>query len=179
MRPALCFLFALAGLLCPAAGTCFAGGRCMAPVPGLGLALVSALTVTPGVISFPPSAPDSGTVAASSGAALSWSVEGGSPLQTWNVSVQSDSETFAGCTNVPVSAVTVACASATVEGGGGTGACGASATLSTVARQVAGGAQGSGTQNYRVQLNYLLAESWRYVANPSCTLTVTYTVNAL
>ncbi len=95
------------------------------------------------------------------------------------MSVQATASTFSGCSTVPVSAVTVACATASVDGGGGTGSCGAPFTLSTVAQQVAGGVEGDGTQFYLVQLNYTLAESWRYVASPSCAVTLTYTVNAL
>jgi hypothetical protein len=34
------------------------------------------------------------------------------------------------------------------------------------------------TGSYSVSINYTLAESWRYVADSSCTITLTYSVNA-
>ena len=43
---------------------------------------------------------------------------------------------------------------------------------------VAGGAQADQTGNYSVSINFALAESWRYVASSSCTINLTYLVNA-
>lgn len=178
MKQALLILVVLAGMAHPAAAGSLLGGRCMLPMLGLAFSTVNSLMVTPGTISFLASNPNGGPVSGSSAATVNWSVVDGAALQTWNISVQATASVFSGCTTVPVSAVTVSCASASV-GGGGTGTCGGSFTLSTVAQHVAGGAQGVGTQPYNVQLNYTLAESWRYVANPSCSLTLIYTVNAL
>ena len=45
-------------------------------------------------------------------------------------------------------------------------------------QQIAAGAEGDGTNSYTVTTNFTLAESWRYVANSSCTITLTYSVNA-
>lgn len=180
MRPAT-ILF-VAALACPPASAAVGGingGRCGAPRLGLGLGTISSLLATPGTISFAASNPDLGAVAGSSAATVSWVVQDGSTLQTWNVSVQAGGASFTGCSTVPVSAVSAACASASVGGGGGTGTCGGAFALSTVAQQVAGGAEGDGTQSYTVLISYTLAESWRYIAaNSSCTLTITYTVNA-
>ncbi|HUQ94019.1 MAG TPA: hypothetical protein VM120_20230 [Bryobacteraceae bacterium] len=162
----------------PAAAAGLRGGGCAVPNFGLAFGTINSLMATPGTISFPATNPNAGVVSGSSSATISWTVQNGSPLQSWTISVQASASTFTGCSTVPVSAVSVACASASVGGGGGTGSCGGAMTLSTVAQQVAAGVEGDGTQSYLVLINYTLAESWRYVANSSCTLTLTYTVNA-
>jgi hypothetical protein len=143
----------------------------------IALGTVHLLSASPGTISFQASNPDSGMVTGSSPASLSWSIQSGSTLKGWTLSVQADSSSFAGCPTVPVSAVQVSCGSATA-GGGGTGACGGSFPLSTSPGQIAGGAQGDGTNSYLVSINFTLAESWRYVAKPSCSITLNYSVNA-
>jgi hypothetical protein len=102
----------------------------------------------------------------------------GSHLQNWSLSVQAGSNTFVGCPTIPISAIHVNCGTTYVSGGSGTGACNGSFPLSTSAQQVAGGAEGDGTQSYSVSVNFTLAESWRYVANSGCTITLTYSVNA-
>jgi hypothetical protein len=38
--------------------------------------------------------------------------------------------------------------------------------------------EGDGTNMYTTTLTFTLAESWRYMANPSCSLNLTYSVNA-
>jgi hypothetical protein len=44
---------------------------------------------------------------------------------------------------------------------------------------VASGNEGSaGAHTFTVVLNYQLTDSWSYIANTSCPLTITYTVNA-
>jgi hypothetical protein len=179
MKKALHIAVALIGVACPAAAEGLGGGRCMLPKLGWALGTVSSLMATPGTVSFSAMNPDTGAVSGSSVATLGWSVMSGSHTQSWTLSVQASSSAFTGCATVPVSAVSVSCASASVGGGSGTGSCSGTSTLSTVAQQVAAGAEGDGTQSYMVQINYTLAESWRYVANTSCTLTLTYTVNAI
>jgi hypothetical protein len=144
----------------------------------LSLGTLSALSATPGTISFQAANPDSGLVSGSSPGSLTWNVLGGSHLQTWTLSVQSGSSSFTGCPTIPVSAVRVSCGSASASGAGGTGACSGSFPLSTSAQQIAGGAEGDGGGTYSVSMNFTLAESWRYVANSACTITLTYTVNA-
>lgn len=178
MKKALYRVIALAVMVVPAAAEGSRGGRCGPVRQYFVMGTISSLLATPGSISFSASNPNSATVAGSSAASLSWLVVGGSHLQTWSVSVQAGGSYFSGCSTVPVSAVSVGCASASVGGGGGTGSCSGPFTLTTAAQQVAGGAEGDGLQSYFVLINYTLAESWRYVANASCTLTLTYTVNA-
>jgi len=138
---------------------------------------VGFFSAVPATISFSATNPDLGVVAGSSPASLSWQIVGGSHATSWTVSLQAPSSNFSGCPTIPVSAVQVSCGSASA-GGNGTASCSGSFPLSTAAQQIAGGAEGDGTNSYSVSINFTLAESWRYVANPSCSLTVNYSVNA-
>ena len=162
----------------PAAAEIPRGGGCAVPSLGVSLGIISSVTATPGTISFQANNPDSGVVSGSTTATVGWTVTLGSRLLNWTISVQASSLAFTGCPTVPVSAVRAICTSAGVSGGGGTGTCSGPVTLSTLAQQVASGSEGDLIQSYLVILNYTLAESWRYVASSSCTLTLTYTINA-
>jgi hypothetical protein len=144
----------------------------------LALGTLASVSAAPGTISFQATNPDSGTVSGSAPGSLTWMVLAGSHLQNWTLSVQAGSSAFVGCLTLPISAVRVNCGSASVSGGNGTGACSGSFPLSTATQQVAGGAEGDGTNSYSVTINFTLAESWRYVANSACTITLTYSVNA-
>jgi hypothetical protein len=164
----------------PAAAKNLRGGGCAVPGFGSAFGIVSALTATPGAISFSASNPDSGLVVGSSSATVNWVVQVGVNLLPWSVSLQATANTFTSCPSIPISAIRATCAGTSVGGGGGTATCtGGTLTLSTVAQQIASGSQGLGTQDYTVLINFALAESWRYVANSSCSLTLTYTVHAL
>lgn len=138
--------------------------------------MLTAVTASPSTITFTATDPDLGGVGGSSAATVGWSLSGGSSSSTWNLSVQASSATFASCSTVPTSAVTVACTG--VSGGTG-GTCAAAVPLSTNPQQVASGYEhnGSASKPYSVTLNFTLTDSWSYIAN-SCTLTLTYTVNA-
>lgn len=136
------------------------------------------LTVTPATISFSASNPATApVVAANSTATISWSVLSGG--NNWNVTVQASAPTFSNCPTVPVSAVKVSCASATIGSLGGSATCAAPFQLSTTPLQVAGGAEGVVAMNYTVTLNFTLADSWKYIAQTSsaCSLSLTYTAN--
>jgi hypothetical protein len=144
----------------------------------LAMGTLGSLSANPGTISFQANNPDLGVVSGSSPGNLTWMLLGGSPLQNWTLSVQAGSSTFVGCATIPISAVRVNCSSATVSGGGGTGGCSGSFPLSTTSQQVAGGNEGDGTNSYSVLMNFTLDESWRYKANSTCTLNLTYSVSA-
>jgi len=144
----------------------------------LALGTLGSLSATPGTISFQATNPELGLVSGSSPGSLGWIVLSGSHAQNWTVSVQAGSSSFVGCPTIPISAIRVTCGAATVSGGAGTGACSGSFPLSTTPQQVAGGLEGTGTNSYSVSMNFTLAESWRYVANSACIITITYTVNA-
>jgi hypothetical protein len=139
---------------------------------------LGSLAATPTVISFQAANPDLGQVSGSSPGSVTWTVMTGSHLQNWALTVQAGSSAFVGCPNIPVSAIRASCSAATVSGGAGTGACSGSFPLATTAQQIAAGAEGDGTNSYSISLNFTLAESWQYVANSACTITVTYSVNA-
>jgi hypothetical protein len=171
----------LAALVCGADLACLASLRAGITAPSrlhIAWGTLGSLSASPGTISFQASNPDLGTVSGSSPGSLTWMVLSGSHLQNWTLSLQAGSSTFTGCPTIPVSAIQVSCSSAHVSGGGGTGACSGSFPLSTTLQQSAGGLEGDGTNSYSISLNFTLAESWRYIANPSCTITITYTVNA-
>jgi hypothetical protein len=144
----------------------------------LAMGTLTLLTATPGAISFQAVNPDVGMVSGSSPGNITWMVLIGSHLQNWTMSLQAGSNSFVGCPSIPISAVRVSCSTATVSGGGGTGGCSGSFPLSSTPQQIAGGAEGDGANLYSVFINFTLAESWRYVANSACTLTITYSVNA-
>jgi hypothetical protein len=172
----------LTGALAFAAGIARVGTLDAGVIPGHRLNLtfgtVASLLASPGTINFQANNPDLVMVAASSPATVTWVVTGGHAASQWNLAVQSGSSSITGCPTVPLSAVRVTCASASVSGGAGTGSCSGAFDLSTSPQQIAAGQQGDGNNNYSVSINFALAESWRYVANPSCTFTLTYSVNA-
>jgi hypothetical protein len=144
---------------------------------GMAFGAISTLSATPSNISFRAASPEMGLVMGSSQATIFWQVLAGSHLQNWTLSLQSGSSVFAGCPWIPVSAVQVSCSVASVSSGG-TGQCGGSFALSTASQQIAGGTEADAVSSYSVALTFTLAESWRYVAGSSCSLNLTYAVNA-
>ena len=136
------------------------------------------LTVTPATVTFSATNPDTSPVdSGSATTSVSWT---NLDFNTgaWNLTLQATSSSFANCPTVPVSAVTVSCASVSTTFGG-SGACSPSFALSTSAQTVAGGNQGFITYNYNVTLNFTLADNWKYIAemSPSCSLSLSYVAN--
>jgi hypothetical protein len=161
------------------------------PVPSLpslsqnilnyGFSAVSQLRVTPSTVSFMANNPG-GTIAGGSVATLNWNITQGRNGQTWILRVGANSPSFNGCTTIPVSAISLKCVSASVDGSGQSSA-GCNLTNFTALPNtlpglpVASGNEGnSSTHNYTVVLSYQLTDSWRYIAN-SCPLNVSYTVD--
>jgi hypothetical protein len=139
---------------------------------------LSAISASPGTISFTATDPDLGTVSGNSTATVSWTTSGGSAASTWNLKVHAAAASFTNCATVPRSAISVTCGGVT---GGTAGNCGGAITLSGASQQVASGKEAAGAnQPYSVTLNFTLADSWSYIAkqSPSCTLSLTYTVTA-
>jgi hypothetical protein len=133
------------------------------------------VNVTPATITFSATNPSSAPVdSGSSTASVSWTnldfAQG-----AWSLTVQAGSPSFINCPTVPVSAVTVSCASVSTSIGG-SGTCSPPFTLSTSAQTVAGGNQGFITYSYAVTLNFTLADNWKYIAetSPSCSLSLSY-----
>ena len=139
---------------------------------------LSAVSASPGTISFTATDPDLGSVAGSSAATVSWTTSGGSAASTWNLKVHGNPASFTNCATVPRSAITVTCGGVT---GGSAGTCGGAITLTGTGQQIASGKEStSANAPYSVTLHFTLADSWSYIAkqSPSCTLTLTYTVTA-
>lgn len=135
---------------------------------------LSGASATPAAITFSATDP-TGTpvVNGSSAASVNWTTNG-SVFGAWTLKVSAPAA-FASCATVPASAVTVSCGSVT---GGFGGACGAATSLSTTPTQIASGNEGFNTVSYSVNLSFTLADSWKYIASSSCSLSVTYTITA-
>jgi len=142
---------------------------------------ISALTVSPGLISFNATAPGA-LIAGSSTASVSFTINA-NKSNVWTLSAGTTSTTFPGCLTVPTSAVSVRCASASVSGGkGATSSCSAAnfTQMPSVLPGIVvatGGEPQSQSASYSISLLYQLADSWQYVPNV-CPLNITYTVNA-
>src|SRR5580700_6162244 len=118
---------------------------------------LSAISASPGTISFTAADPDLGSDAGSSSATVSWSTSGGSAASTWTLKVHAAAANFANCATVPRSAVTVTCGGVS---GGSAGACGGAITLSGTGQQVASGKESTSTNApYSVTLSFTLTDS--------------------
>jgi len=146
-------------------------------LPTAAAATVNSFGVAPATVTFTMTDPDAGLVTGNPSATATLSITNGAPSRNWTVYVQADSSTFTGCTNIPASAVTVTCSSVTlanVGGSPGNGSCTAPFALSTSATPVAGGKEGTKTDNFTIALSFTLADSWQLIPN-TCPLTLTYT----
>src|ERR1019366_5223638 len=162
-------------------------GRPVAPLPptlqGKPLTVLArpaaaafSLNVSPATITFNATNPDLAPVASgSASASVSWQSRSGN-TGNWSLTVQADSPSFSNCPTVPISAVTVSCASAATNVGR-SGNCSPAFALSTSPQVVAGGNQGRSTFSYAVMLSFALADNWKYIAetSPSCSLSLSYT----
>ncbi len=134
------------------------------------------LIVTPPSVTFNANNPDLMPVASGgTGTLVTWQNQGGS-AGSWALAVQANAVRFVNCPTVPVSAVTVWCASATANGSK-SGNCRPPFALSLAPQVVAGGSQGGGSMAYAVTLNFTLSDDWKYVAetSPLCSLSLSYT----
>ncbi len=148
-------------------------------LPTAAATTVNSFTVNPATITFNMTDPDAGLVTGIPAATVDISISGGAASRRWNLYVQSGSTTFSGCTSIPASAVTVTCNSVTlnnVGGSPGNGVCAAPFALSTTSTAVAGGKEGTKTDNFSISISYTLADSWQYIPN-LCPLTLTYTAD--
>lgn len=145
---------------------------------------ITGLAAMPSVISFNATNPGA-EIQGSSPATVTFTINSNTKGNTWSLSVGTTATTFSGCTTVPTSAVMLQCSSATVSGSnakGATAACSATSytqlpTTIPGLQVASGGEVQSQGINYSVQLNYQLADSWKYIPN-TCPLSITYTVNA-
>ena len=133
------------------------------------------VTVTPSVVTFQATDPDtSPAVAGSSPATVSWTYNG-SWFANWSLTVQAPSAIMTNCPGIPASAITVACNTASAGFLGGAN-CAAAFPLSTAPQVVASGTEGVLSSSYQVQISYTISDAWKRVAqlSPSCSLSLTY-----
>ena len=185
-----CILFAAMAALMFAAGMVWAQKPKGQPIlalpsarqdlPGNGFTAVSELRATPGTISFTANNPGS-TIPGGSVATLTWEIDRGTNGKTWTLMVGSGSPSFSGCTTVPVSAISLKCVSASVQGSGQSSAGCNMSSFTTLPNTLPGLPVASGNEgnasghNFTVVLSYQLIDSWRYIAN-TCPLNVSYTI---
>ena len=143
-------------------------------------ATVSNAVVMPPALQFAASDPDLGRVQANTPATVVWQIMGARPTGTWALTVQAEAATFSGCGRVPVTAVTVRCASVSSGGHGGAGTCGAPFQLSNQPQTLATGSQGNGNARFTVTVSFTFQDGWQYTGavNPPCTLNLNYTIQA-
>ena len=141
---------------------------------------ISGPTITPTTITFSSPDPDASPVNGSSTATIVWSNSGGSANVGWTLGVQANSSAMVLCGSVPVSAVRVQCNSVSSTGTGnpiGNCANGALA-LTTSPQTIASGNRQGNPGNFSVVLTFTFTDSWKYPANSSCSLNLTYTITA-
>ncbi len=134
------------------------------------------VTVNPATVSFTATNPNSAPVVAGSATStVSW-VYAPSGKGPWKLTVQAAGGSFSNCSTVPVSAVTVSCATVAVNHGG-SGSCAGPFPLSPSAQNVAAGNLQPNSDTVTITLNFTLADSWKYIAesSPSCSLSLAYT----
>jgi hypothetical protein len=143
-------------------------------------AVTGSVTVTPATITFTSPDPDTTPVNGSSTATISWKMNGGT--NSWTLGVNAAAASFTSCPLVSLSAVKFTCSSATPGGGGSPTASCASGTftLSTSQQTIASGThQGNGAAPFTVVVAYTFTDAWKYPANSSCSLNLTYTATGI
>jgi hypothetical protein len=141
---------------------------------------VTGPTITPSTITFSSPNPDATPTNGSSTATIQWNMQG-NPTNLFTLTVQASSSSMTGCPAVPVSAIQVQCTSFTSGAQGASGACNSgSFALSTSPQTIASGAkQGNGQSGgTTVIASFTFTDAWKYPASSSCSLQLTYTVNA-
>jgi|SRR5579862_4351935 len=135
--------------------------------------------VTPQSLDFVTADPDLGGVPANSPAMVSWEITGAQPTGTWMLSVRAGGSAFSGCGTVPVSAVTVRCASATSGRQAGPATCGAPFQLSNQPQAVASGSHENVNSRFTVTIDFSFLDRWQYIGTSSpCTLNLSYIIDA-
>ncbi len=137
---------------------------------------ISSYTVSPASVTFAAANPTTTpSVSGSSTVTLSFSLTGGKTSRTWDIQLKSTTATFAGCTTVPLSAITATCGSVT---GGTGGTCAGGFAVSTTNTLVASGNEANATSSYSVTLNFNLADDWKYLPATCTAQTFSYLLTA-
>ena len=142
-------------------------------------AVTGSVTVVPATITFTSPDPDTTPVNGNSAATITWKMNGGT--NTWTLGVNAATASFTSCPLVASGAVKFTCSSATKGSGANASATCASGTftLSTSPQTVASGQQGNGTTAFNVVVAYTFTDAWKYPANSSCSLNLTYTATGI
>jgi hypothetical protein len=175
----ICVLL-LCSTICPAAERTSrrpaAAAALLNVVKPLAFAITGTVMAVPSTITFTSPDPDVTPVNGNTTATISWSMNG--ILNTWTLSVNAAASSFTSCPLVPVSAVKVQCSSATPGLLGSANCAGGTLTLSTSPQTIASGTQGlSGTTTVTVMFTF--TDAWKYPANSSCSLSLTYTATGI
>ncbi len=142
-------------------------------------ATVSTFTATPATVTITANNPG-GTVPSTSStvsAGTSKATTGTHPTWNMQVAASANSMTGTGCPNVPISAITVSCSTATAGGRGSSATCAGNFTLSTTYQTFVSGLQGdTGNPTYSATLVFNLADGYQFYATQgqACTLTLQY-----
>ncbi len=142
----------------------------------LAFAITGSVMAAPSTITFTSPDPDITPVNGTSTATISWSMNGF--FNSWSLSVNAASASFASCPLVPTSAVQYQCTSATPGSFGNASCTAGTFTLSISPRTIASGtAQGTGTTTVVVAFKF--TDAWKYPAGSSCSLSLTYTATGI
>lgn len=136
------------------------------------------LIVNPVSLNFSSADPDTGVALASS--TVTWRTRFGDTGRTWRLSVQAASVRVSNCDKIPPSAFRIACSAVSVAKHGN-GVCASPVPLSTSPQVIASGSQGDHNYNSTAEIQVQFLDSWRYPAAtaPACSLTLSYTLEAL
>lgn len=139
---------------------------------------VRRFTVNPTALNFSSVDPDSGLASASS--TLTWRIRFASGTRLWRLSVKSEAPNVTSCGKIALNSFRVSCTSLAI-GKDGTGTCGAPIPLSGFPQVIASGSQGDHNYNSTAELQVQFLDSWQYPAavSPSCSILLTYTIEAL
>jgi len=141
---------------------------------------ITRLTISPSTITFSSSNPNVTPRNGNSTATIQWNMQGNATA-LFSLTVQAASSSMSGCAAVPVSAIEVQCTAFTTGANGASGSCNSGRfALSTSPQTIASGAkQGNGQSgNTAATVSFTFTDAWKYPASSSCSLQLTYTVNA-
>ena len=175
MLPILALLFAG----CP-------GGHCRPAIRPHRIApmsiFVSAINTSSGTVTITSSDPDA---APSTSTSVSWSIIASLGGYSWNLKLQPAASTFTSCSNVPISAVKITCASIvdTALLGGSSKSCNSNFNLSAASQTLASGTDPAVGLLFQRTVNFTVGftDSWQYQATSSsspCTITLNYSLTA-
>jgi hypothetical protein len=137
--------------------------------------MTGSVMASPATITFTSPDPDTTPTNGNTTATISWGMSG---VSSWSLSVNAAAASFTGCPLVPRSAVQFQCTSATPALLGNASCSAGTFTLSSSPQTIASGTvQGTGTATVIVAFKF--TDAWKYPANSSCSLNLTYTATGI